>query len=211
VGDLAALPEGAVVASLGNASGSHLAALAHGIDHRAVEPERAPKSIGHEETFAHDHHRRDTLGHELVKLADATATRLRAHGLAGRTVTLKVRFGDFRTITRSTTVEPAISSGPVLARTAKALLAEVDPSAGVRLIGISVSGLAPGDSRQLTLDAAAGPSWDDADAAIDRIRERYGPDAVGPAALSGPDGVRTRRQGEQQWGPSAPGKDLGGR
>jgi DNA polymerase-4 len=202
VGDLAALPAGAVVASLGESAGLHLAALAQGIDHRAVEPERAPKSVGHEETFAHDHHRRDTLNRELVKLADATASRLRRHDLAGRTITLKVRFHDFRTITRSTTVAAPISSGPVLARAAKALLAEVDPSPGVRLIGVSVSKLSGADARQLTLEESEGGSWDDADAAVDRIRARFGADAVGPAALTGADGVRVKRRGEQQWGPN---------
>lgn len=204
VGDLAALPVEAVAATLGTGAGRHLAALSRGIDDRTVEPERVPKSVGHEETFAHDHHHRASLERELVKLADATASRLRGHDLAGRTVTLKVRFGDFRTITRSTTVASPISSGPVLARMVKALLADVDPSPGVRLIGVSVSKLSVGSARQLSLDDAAVGSWDDADEAVDRIRSRFGADAVGPAALAGHDGIEVKRRGDQQWGPTGP-------
>ncbi len=205
VGDLAALPVEAVVASLGAGVGRHLSALAQGVDDRRVEPERAPKSVGHEETFAHDHHHRASLERELVKLADATATRLRRHDLAGRTVTLKVRFGDFRTITRSQTVASPVRSGPVIARLAKALLADVDPAAGVRLIGISVSKLSAGEARQLTLDEAAAASWDDADEAVDRIRARFGAGAVGPAALTTAEGLGLKRRGDQQWGPRASG------
>ena len=112
VGDLADLPEGNLVAALGRSQGRHLHALANGHDPRVVEPERKVKSIGHEETFARDHHRRSTLDRELVRFADAVATRLRAQGVAGRTVQIKVRFGDFRTITRSSTLPVAVDDAP---------------------------------------------------------------------------------------------------
>ena len=88
----------------GTASGLHLHRLAHGLDDRAVVPDQRPKSIGHEETFARDHHSLETLQHELVRLGDAVASRLRAAEVAGRTVSIKVRFHDFRTITRSITL-----------------------------------------------------------------------------------------------------------
>ena len=107
VGDLAELPLEAVVGSLGKASGHHLHALANAVDPRAVEPDQALKSVGHEETFARDHHEHATLEREAVRMADAVAARLRHHGLVGRTITLKVRFHDFRTITRSVTVADA--------------------------------------------------------------------------------------------------------
>ena len=130
-----------MTASLGNAAGRHLHALANGIDERAVEPDRPVKSVGHEETFAHDHHTHASLEREIVRLSDAVGGRLRRHGLAGRTVTLKVRFSDFHTITRSTTFAGATDSTPAITRGAKELLAAVDPTPGVRLIGVSVSGL----------------------------------------------------------------------
>jgi DNA polymerase-4 len=211
VGDLADLPVDAVVSAVGRAHGTHLHQLANGIDDRPVEPDRAPKSIGHEETFATDHTDRATLERELVRMGDSVASRLRAHGLAGRTVTIKVRFGDFRTITRSCTVADPIDTASALVREAKALLNGVDPSPGVRLLGVHASGLVPDGPRQLRFDElldAAGPGpaadWSGAESAVDEIRARFGDDVIGPAALAGPDGVRRARPGDQPWGPDAP-------
>ncbi|CAN5483194.1 DNA polymerase IV [soil metagenome] len=204
VGDLASLPEAAVVGSLGAGAGRHLHRLAHALYDRTVEPVRRPKSVGHEETFAHDHHRHDTLRREIVRLADSTASRLRRQRLAGRTITLKVRFGDFSTITRSVTLPTAVDAGPTIARAAKGLLDGVDPSAGVRLVGVTVSGLSDAGTRQLSLDDVDAGSWDDASDAVERIRGRFGDDAIVPAALTGADGIRIKRRGDQQWGPDAP-------
>ena len=95
VGDLAALDPQAVVGALGRAHGQHLVDLANGRDERAVEPDRDVKSIGHEETFAHDLHDLADVRRELSRLADAVAARLRAAGTGARTLTLKVRDGGF--------------------------------------------------------------------------------------------------------------------
>jgi DNA polymerase-4 len=207
VGDIAALPEAALVSALGRAQGRHLSALAHGRDDRAVLPDQAPKSVGHEETFATDHHAHAPLAREVVRMADAVAGRLRRHGLAGRTVTLKVRFGDFRTITRSATTAGPLDDGPAIARAARTLLDGVDPSPGVRLLGVSVSGLVSGASRQLTLDDAGGPSWHEASGAVDAIRERFGSDAIGPASTVGEGGIRVKRTGQNPWGPERDRKE----
>jgi hypothetical protein len=75
----------------------------------------------------------------------------------------------------------------------------------VRLLGIHVSQLTEGAARQLSLDDVDAPSWDDATGAIDAIRARYGADAIVPASLASPDGIRVKRRGDQQWGPN----DLG--
>ncbi|HEY8523319.1 MAG TPA: DNA polymerase IV [Acidimicrobiales bacterium] len=201
VGDIAALPEATLVSRLGAAHGRHLSRLAHGIDPRPVVPEQPAKSVGHEETFPTDHHDRAPLQRELVRMADAVAGRLRRHRLGGRTVTIKVRFGDFRTITRSTTVAVPLDEGPAIARAARALLDAVDIAPGVRLLGVSVSGLVDGGARQLTLDeATSGPSWHEASAAVDAIRRRFGHRAIGPASSVGPGGMRTG-PGENPWGP----------
>jgi DNA polymerase-4 len=214
VGDLAALPVETLVGALGAASGRHLHALANGVDERRVEPERRVKSIGHEETFAVDRRDRAALEHELVRFADAVAARLREHGLAGRTVNLKVRYGDFRTITRSSTLAAATDTAHDLARAAKALLAAVEVHQGVRLLGLSASGLAAHPSRQLSFDdvdppgrrSAGGPaSWEDAERAVDRIRARFGAAAIGPAAIADGGGLRVKRRGDQQWGPDTDG------
>ncbi|MEO7555064.1 MAG: DNA polymerase IV [Acidimicrobiales bacterium] len=201
VADLADMDESDAVRLLGDANGRHLWRLAHAIDDRSVVAHQAPKSVGHEETFARDHHSIEPLRRELVRMSDAVAGRLRHHGLTGRTVTIKVRFHDFRTITRSVTLSGAVDGGTAVARAAKALLDAIDPSSGVRLLGVSVSGLASGGTRQLTLDDADAGSWDDATEAVDRIRDRFGDDAIVPATLAGPDGVRVKRRGDQQWGP----------
>jgi len=137
-------------------------------------------------------------------MADDVAGRLRRHGVAGRTVTLKVRFGDFRTITRSTTPATPLDEGPAIARAARALLDGIDPAPGVRLLGVSVSGLVPGGTRQLSLDDAAGPSWHEASGAVDAIRDRFGDAAIGPASSVGPGGLRVRRTSDNPWGPDAP-------
>ena len=122
--------------------------------------------------------------------------------MAGRTVTIKVRFHDFRTITRSVTLPSAIDTGPDVVRAATELLQKVDPTPGVRLLGVHVSQLADGSARQLSLDDVEAPSWDDATGAIDAIRARYGHDAIVPASLTGPDGIRVKKRGDQQWGPT---------
>jgi DNA polymerase IV len=202
VGDLADLPQGNLVAALGRSQGRHLHALANGHDPRVVEPERKMKSIGHEETFARDHHRRSTLERELVGFSDAVATRLRAQGVVGRTVQIKVRFGDFHTITRSSSLAVAVDDAPTLLHAAKALLDQVDPAPGVRLLGLSVSGLSEAGARQLTLDdAVKGPGWQEAGRTVDEIRARFGSDAIGPAVLGGPDGLQVKGRHRQQWGP----------
>jgi DNA polymerase-4 len=202
VADLAALSEAEATMFLGDANGRHLHRLSHGIDDRPVEPELQPKSVGHEETFARDHHELRTLQREVVRMADAVAQRLRNHGLAGRTVTIKVRFHDFRTITRSVTLPAAVDTGPAIARAAKELLEPVDPASGVRLLGVSVANLADDGARQLSLEDVQHPGWDDASRAVDEIRKRFGDEAIAPATLREPGGIRVKRQGDQQWGPS---------
>jgi DNA polymerase-4 len=162
-------------------------------------PHQRPKSISHEETFAVDVTDPDRVRAEVVRMADAVADRLRAHGFSGRTVTVKVRFHDFRTITRSVTLPTPVDTGTAIARAAKELAAKVDPASGVRLLGVGVTGLDEGGAVQLTLDGAldAGP-WQDATAAVDAIRARFGTDAIVPATVTGRG---SKKRGEQQWGP----------
>lgn len=140
-------------------------------------------------------------------MSDAVASRMRKAGLAGRTVSIKVRYGDFRTLTRSHTVAAPVSDGQAVASIASGLLDGVDLEEGIRLLGVGVSALrgGTGGEAQLSLDLGADDdrgSWREATEAVDAVRQRFGEAAVGPAALVGPTGVRVKRQGDTQWGPS---------
>lgn len=205
VGDLAALPLDVLCHAVGDAVGRHLHALAHARDDRDVVPHQRAKSIGHEETFATDLVQRSHLDRELVRLADGVAMRLRSAGVASRTVVLKVRFADFRTVTRSLTLPEPVDSGRALWQVAKELLDQLDTAPGVRLLGISGAGLVPAGVRQLRLDDESVP-WSEADGAMDRIRARFGTDAIAPASALGARGPQVKRRGDQQWGPD----DRGG-
>jgi DNA polymerase-4 len=135
-------------------------------------------------------------------MAERVGSRLREHGLAGRTVTLKVRFPDFRTITRSATLPDPFSLSGEIARLALGLLEKVDTAGGIRLLGVTVSNLTALAARQESLFGDDGqPSSAPAgqihlQSAVDAVRARFGPDALGSAALVEPGaGVRVRRQG----------------
>lgn len=205
VGDLARTPVEVLVSLLGESAGRHLHQLAHGVDDRAVVADREAKSVGHEQTYSTDLVARQEMDRELLRLADAVAARLAPRQLAGATVTLKVRFGDFTTITRSHTPRTAVASTKVLAEIARQLALSIDPAPGIRLLGVSVSGLVPsGGARQLTFDEVdvADPDGVEVQRAVDAIRERWGPGAIGPAALLDPGGLQLRRRGDAPWGPS---------
>jgi DNA polymerase-4 len=207
VGDLAAVPVDTLVVTLGQAVGRQLHELAWARDPRSVEPDRDVKSIGHEETYAHDDHDVTSLRRQVVRMSDAVATRLRGSDKVGRTVTLKVRFGDMSTITRSHSLADPVDEGPVVARVALELLGGVDVRPGVRLLGVSVSGLTSATDRgaqQLSftdLDGGCDGRGGAASEALDAVRARFGTQALGPASIAGPDGVDVKQKGDTQWGP----------
>jgi DNA polymerase-4 len=202
-GDLARLDEMLLVAKLGPGLAAHLGALARGDDDRPVEPDREAKSISHEETFATNRHTNAELQRELVRLADGVARRLRAADLGARTLTLKLRFDDgFTTITRSATSPHPTDLAPEIVSVLGPVLADLDVSPGIRLLGVAASNLGPAH-RQLTLDDLddKSPDWSSASGAVDEIRERFGAAAIGPASNLESDGLRVTRKGGQQWGP----------
>jgi DNA polymerase-4 len=213
VADLADLDESTLIAALGNAHGRHLHQLAWAIDDRPVEPDRALKSISHEETFSADLHTHDELLRELVRQSDSVAARLRAHGGAARTITLKVRFAGFETITRSITVAGGVSTAHAIVGAAEPLLRAVDPGRGVRLLGVGVSNFTAGQE-QLSLDDLLGDAgdeavadeadWQLAEETVDAIRARFGAAAIGPASSVSERGLRVVQRGAQQWGPNQP-------
>lgn len=127
---------------LGRAHGTSLYHLARAADARPVESERETKSISVEGTYETDLTDRALMAGLLARQAGQVAARLRASGLSGRTVTVKLRRHDFSTLSRSLTLPSPTDEAAVIARVTRGLLGEVDTSDGVRLLGVGVSGLA---------------------------------------------------------------------
>jgi DNA polymerase-4 len=213
VGELAALPLDAVVRRLGKANGAHLAALARGVDADPVVPDRRAKSIGHEETFSHDIVDPVELERHVLRMADSVATMLRGASTSARTITVKVKYKDFSLQTRAHTLGEAVATGGAVGRVAAALVASIDPGDGVRLLGVSASGLVSCATDQLSFDLRDGrsegdqapesleQSWQDVTAAIDAIRTRFGRTAVGATARVTEDGVQVPARRDAPWGP----------
>jgi DNA polymerase-4 len=205
VRDFESVDDAALGGAVGVRQARHLRTLAAGLDERPVEPEREARSISHEETYPTNKYEHRELHRELVRLADAVAGRLRSAGVGARTLTLKLRFDTgFQTITRSVTCPEAVELAPDIIAVLAPLLEAIDPSPGVRLLGVGGSNLGP-STRQLSLDDLldAQPDWVAATEALDQIRERFGSSAIGPASALEPGGLRVVRRGEQQWGPVA--------
>lgn len=191
VGDLAELPEPTVVRALGPAQGQHLLELAHGVDQRPVTPDIEAKSISVEETYDRDLEGRESIETALLAHAQRLSDRLRRSGLAARTVTLKLRYDDFTTITRSVTPGGLLDRPRDLFSRAKELAGAADLSRPVRLLGLGGSGLEPGaDPRQLLIDTDE--NWERVSDAVTEVRERFGAHSVEPARLLG----KTVRQEE---------------
>jgi DNA polymerase-4 len=187
VADIAALPAGVLERALGPSAAAHLRALAAGDDDRRVVPYDPPKQVSAEETFERDMDALDDIRRELLRLADRVATRLRASGYVARTVTIKVRFSDFRTITRSRTLaEPTDVAAKVYAaaRDLYAALRLFRPR--IRLLGVAATGLLAGAAPEQLRLGEQPDRWRDADRAVDRLRARFGSEVVERAAISEP-------------------------
>ena len=209
IGDIAALPLEALCHAVGRAAGEHLHALSHNVDPRSVVVQRNAKSIGNEETFSYDLHTRDAINRELLRLATKVAGRLRASEVAASVVTVKLRFEDFTTITRSRTLHEASHQSAQVVAIARELVADIDVARGVRLLGVHCSVLAqPCSEHQGTFDLAA-PAFDERqariDSVVDAVRAKFGRDAVEPAALVRPAKSAST---ESQSSPTRKGDDT---
>ena len=194
VADVASIPLPALRRAVGTAHAAHLHELANGRDDRRVIPDLAEKSLGAEETFAHDVADRTMLRRELLRLVERATATLRGRGLGGRTIALKIRYSDFTTITRSRTLAGPTDSARVVYAVAGDLLDAHRPAGSpVRLLGVRVEHLiraAVGE--QLTLDGGSiAGHWPDAERAADAARSRFGSAAVRPAALLDTAGLDT--------------------
>lgn len=194
VGDVAHTPLRTLQRAVGDHLGGHLHELAWGTDRREVAAGRGffgrgegepDKSMGADETFGRDTDDRTVILRELLKLTAKVTGRMRMAGVAGRTITIKVRFADFTTITRSRTIPEATDVTQEIYRTATALYDALGlQRARIRLVGVRVEGLVPRTTvhRQLVLGEPE-HGWSDADRAVDRATLRFGSAAVRPASL----------------------------
>jgi len=189
VAQVAVLPEPALVAMLGQASGRHLHALAHNRDPRPVQHRRRRGSIGSQRARGRRPWTHDSLDADLVGLVDRVTRRMRAADRVGRTVVLRLRFDDYTRATRSLTLRRPTAGTLEILTAARELLAESLPllrERGVTLVGISVTNLADARMLQLVLpldevDRSA------LDAAVDAIRDRFGSKAITRGLLVGRD------------------------
>ena len=164
-------------------AGTALWQRAQGIDLREVVPWTPPKSESAEVTLDEDTRDRDILRTWLLRHAERVGASLRRHGLAGRTVTLKIKYADFRQITRQVTLSSRVNSTKTIYDTACAILAGLELADRVRLIGVGVSGFEAGGPSQLSLMPEPKPEVEEKrhgrlDKAVDALRARYGRDAV---------------------------------
>ena len=187
VRQVAVLPESILVSMLGQAAGRHLHALAHNLDPRPVQARRRRRSIGSQRARGRRPWTRESVDADLATLVDRVAGRMRKAGRAGRTIVLRLRFDDYTRATRSFTLPYATASTERILATARALLVGELPTLeqrGLTLVGISVANLDDGGALQLVLPFDRRES-EALDAALDRVRERFGTDAITRAVLLG--------------------------
>jgi DNA polymerase IV len=189
VGEVARLPETSLVTMLGRASGRHLHALAHNRDPRPVQVGRRRRSIGSQCALGRSRKTPEAVDAVLVSLVDRVTRRMRAAGRAGRTVVLRLRFGDFSRATRSHTLSRPTAHTQTILVTARWLLATAMPEIerrGLTLVGVAVANLEDDGALQLVLpfDRHSGAALD---AALDEVRRRFGSTAVTRAVLLGRD------------------------
>jgi DNA polymerase IV len=187
VGEVARVPEPALVATLGRAAGRHLHALAHNRDPRPVRVGQRRGSIGSQRALGRSTRSLEEIDATVVALVDRVTRRMRAAGRIGRTVVLRLRFGDFSRATRSQTLPRATSQTETILDTARWLLAHATPLVereGLTLVGIAVGNLESSPPVQLALRFRR-QDGTELDAALDAIRDRYGTSAVTRAVLVG--------------------------
>jgi DNA polymerase-4 len=187
VRQVAFLPESILVSMLGRASGHHLHALAHNLDPRPVHPRRRRRSIGSQRARDRAPWSPESVDADLVTLVDRVTRRMRKAGRSGRTVVLRLRFGDYTRATRSATLPYATASTERVLATARTLMTDAFPlleSRGLTLVGIAVANLDDADAVQLALPFDRRES-EALDAVVDLVRERFGSAAITRGVLVG--------------------------
>lgn len=185
VADIANTPRNTLIRALGEVSGASLYELAWGRDYRDVEPEEIDKSISAAETFETDIEDQEIILREFLRLTEKATARMRSKDMSARTISIKVRFADFKTISRSKTFALPMSGTKEVFEVAKSLFISLKlDRARIRLVGVGLEGLMDGvdGPEQLEL-GERDKGWREATAAIDKASARFGQGSVRPARL----------------------------
>ena len=184
VGDIANTPRSTLIRVLGQASGSSLYELAWGRDYRDVEIEHIEKSISSSETFDQDLDSQEEILKEFLRLTERSVERMREKGIAAGTISIKVRFTDFKTISRSKTVDLPITGTQEIFEVVKNLYLALNlENVLIRLIGVSLDSLVVDEEINQMVLGQRTSGWQEADKAVDRIKNKFGSASLRPARL----------------------------
>jgi DNA polymerase IV len=184
IADIAKTPRSTLIRVLGQASGASLYELAWGRDYRDVITEHAEKSISASQTFDVDLYQPEEILKEFLRLTEKSADRMRAKGLATNTISIKVRFADFKTISRSRTLDLPTTGTQEIFEVAKSLYLGLElDRVLVRLVGVSLDSLVENDDVTQMVLGERTSSWQQADRAIDRVKAKFGRSSLRPARL----------------------------
>jgi len=184
IADIANTPRSTLIRVLGQASGASLYELAWGRDYRDVITEHAEKSISASQTFDVDLYQPEEILKEFLRLTEKSADRMRAKGLATNTISIKVRFADFKTISRSRTLDLPTTGTQEIFEVAKSLYLGLElDRVLVRLVGVSLDSLVENDDVTQMVLGERTSSWQQADRAIDRVKAKFGRTSLRPARL----------------------------
>jgi DNA polymerase-4 len=189
VSDIANTPVKTLARVIGQAAAEHLYELAWGRDTRTVTPNQAEKSIGAERTFESDLDDPEEILAQILDLSNKVAKRLRAANYFSRTITIKVRFADFTSVTRSKSLPSSTDLATDIYATSKSLFEAMNlQRARIRLVGVRATGLVPTSESSVQLEFSSRDSgWREAEEAIDQVAIKFGNSAVKPARLIKPE------------------------
>ena len=184
IADIANTPRTTLIRVLGQANGSSLYELAWGRDYRDVITEHIEKSISASQTFDVDLYQQEEILKEFLRLTEKSADRMRGKGLATNTISIKVRFTDFKTISRSKTLDLPTAGTQEIFEVAKALYLGLNlDRVLIRLVGVSLDSLVENDDVKQMVLGERTSSWQQADRAIDRVKAKFGRASLRPARL----------------------------
>ena len=189
VADIANTPVKTLAKVIGQAAAEHLYELSWGRDPRVVTPNQAEKSIGAERTFESDIDDPEEILAQILDLSNKVAKRLRAANYFSRTITIKVRFADFTSVTRSKSLPASTDLATDIYATSKSLFEAMHlQRARIRLVGVRATGLVPASESSVQLEFSDRDSgWREAEEAIDQVSLKFGNSAVKPARLIRPE------------------------